>query len=522
LIGTESVKVYLNGSGAWVMEQHGKPERLLDRDHEWALLTDFVADPAPELRLAVVSGRRRNGKSFLLEALTEAAGGLYLTAVQEEGRVPALHRFTEAIAAHVGVPPGAMRLNDWRDALTAALEVVNRAAGAPLIVIDELPYLLQHSPEISGFLQLLYDQSQSGRAPGGRIVLCGSAMSVMSELLSGTKPLRGRAVLDLRLPAFDYRTARTHWGIEDPAVALQVDAVLGGAPGYRPLAARPVPQRAEEFGPWVERALLDPGRALYSPVETEFLLREDPRITHRTLYYDVLSAVARGASTPAQVGAVLERSRSAMVAPLAVLESTGYLRKEQDLLKARHPVISVTDPVIRFNQLITLPMVDLAERRRGAQVWQSSRPTYHSRILGPHFEAIAREWARWFAAKETELSLGTVGSAELADPTSRSKMEVDLLALAPGVRPQSPRAAITMIGEAKATIQPRGLRDLERLDHIRVLLADQGHRTDDAVLALFSLHGFYPDIVAAAGSRRDVLLVDIAALYGDGPVIGPA
>jgi hypothetical protein len=84
-----------------------------------------------------------------------------------------------------------MRLDDWRDVLTAALEVVNRASAAPLIVIDELPYLLQHSPEIPGFLQLLYDQSQSGKAPGGRIVLCGSAMSVMSELLSGTKPLRG-------------------------------------------------------------------------------------------------------------------------------------------------------------------------------------------------------------------------------------------------------------------------------------------------------------------------------------------
>lgn len=56
-------------------EQIDKPGRLLDRDHEWALLNDFLADPATELRLAIVSGRRRNGKSFLLEALAEAVGG---------------------------------------------------------------------------------------------------------------------------------------------------------------------------------------------------------------------------------------------------------------------------------------------------------------------------------------------------------------------------------------------------------------------------------------------------------------
>lgn len=99
---------------------------MLDRDHDWALLTDFLADPAPELRLAIVSGRRRIGKSFLLEALTTAVGGLYLSAVQEEGRVPALRRFTEAIAAHAGVRAGALRLDDWRDVLTTALDVVHQ------------------------------------------------------------------------------------------------------------------------------------------------------------------------------------------------------------------------------------------------------------------------------------------------------------------------------------------------------------------------------------------------------------
>ncbi|MFJ9590643.1 hypothetical protein [Streptomyces acidicola] len=70
-----------------------------------------------------------------------------------------------------------------------------------------------------------------------------------------------------------------------------------------------------------------------------------------------------------------------------------------------------------------------------------------------------------------------MGTAEIADPAART----DLLALAPGERPQSPRASITLIGDARATVQPRGLKDLKRLEHIRALLADQGHRPDDAV-----------------------------------------
>jgi hypothetical protein len=50
------VQVYLNRKGRAVGEQIDKPGRLLDREHEWALLNDFLADPAAELRLAIVLG----------------------------------------------------------------------------------------------------------------------------------------------------------------------------------------------------------------------------------------------------------------------------------------------------------------------------------------------------------------------------------------------------------------------------------------------------------------------------------
>ena len=179
-----------------------KPDDVVDRDREWDLLAEFLTDPDPAMRLGIVSGRRRHGKSYLLQALSEQVGGLYVTAVREEGRLPAIRRFSDAVAAHAGLRPGSLRLTDWRDVLSNALEVVARSPH-PLLVIDELPYLLQHSPEIPGLLQQLYDERQrgtrSGAGPGPRLILCGSAMSVMHELLSGTKPLRGRAVVDLRL-----------------------------------------------------------------------------------------------------------------------------------------------------------------------------------------------------------------------------------------------------------------------------------------------------------------------------------
>jgi len=185
-------------------------------------------------------------------------------------------------------------------------------------------------------------------------------------------------------------------------------------------------------------------------------------------------------------------------------------------------VVTVADPVIRFNQLITLPMVDLVEHGRGRAAWQESMPTFHSKILGPHFEETAREWTRSFATDETPVRIGAVGSAQLADQTARMKHEIDVLALAPGERPQSARARITLIGEAKATFQPRGMQDVDRLERIRDVLAEQGHHSSAATLALYSLHGYAADVRQAAAQRTDLLLVDIDALYGDGPVRGGA
>lgn len=350
----------------------------------------------------------------------------------EEGRLPAIQRFSDAVAAHAGLRPGSLRLTDWRDVLSNALDVSARSPH-PLLVIDELPYLLQHSPEIPGLLQQLYDERQRGSrpsaGPGPRLILCGSAMSVMHELLSGTKPLRGRAVVDLRLGPFDYRGSRTFWQISDPLTALKVHAVLGGAPGYRPVAARPHPD--DGFDTWLAHTLLDPGRAVYSRTETEYLLREDPRITQHTLYYDILTAIAQGATTPSKIGAALERPRNAVAHPLGVLESTGYIRREQDILRTRHPVITLADPVIRFNQLITLPQAAAVEQGFAEEVWRQAAPTFNSKILGPHFEDLARDFTRRYAHTLLPAGLpGPLGTTEVADQAARTKHEVDVIALA--------------------------------------------------------------------------------------------
>lgn len=498
------------------------PGHVLFRDEEWTKLTRFAHHDNGALRIGVVSGRRRLGKSYLLRALCEELGGTYLLAVQEDSRPAAQARVVEMIARTRGLPAGTLRLGDDWAAILRLLLQPHTGTGKvpPLVVLDELPYLLRHSPELPGLLQSLYDEARyevgAGRATlRGGIILCGSALSVMHELLSGQQALRGRATLDLRLTPLGFRAARRFWQIDDLHTAFLIDSVCGGIPGYQVLAEHDAPQSPAEFGTFAAAALLTPGHPLYSRTETEYLLREDPRLDQRATYYPLLSAMVGGATTPSEIGARIGKERSATAHALEVLEAAGYAQRDQDLLKKRTPSYLVPDPVIRFNQAVTVPQTPLIDAGRYERAWQQARPAFQSQVLGPHFEHLAREWTRHWAPDETaDLDFGWVGRTEVPDPAARTKHEADVALLGPGESPRQAHRTIRLLGEAKATAAPRGTKDLERLDHIRGLLARQGHHTGGTTLALFSLHGFWPDLQAIATHRDDVLLIGLPELYG--------
>lgn len=489
-----------------------KPAEVFDRDPEWAALAEFAL--APRLpRLGIVSGRRRQGKSFLLRRLCAqpVVRGMYLLA-QEQTRQVSLRQFADALSAQLGVP-GSLRFEDWDGALRFAIRQ-QAADGARLLVLDEFPYLLRHSPELPSVIQSLYDDAKDDpRDPGVRLILCGSALSIMTELLSGQHPLRGRAVLDLSLRPFNYRDAARYWGITDPEVAFETHAVFGGTAGYRDLVDEPPPDRAEGMTRWLGRHVFSPSRTLLT--ETEYLLREDPRITDRALYQSVLTAISTGAGTPSKIGAILGRPDRSLAHPLTVLESAGIIRRGGDVLRQRGTQWQLVDPIVRFNELVLAPRRSEFEERRGEAALRAAEHTISAQIHGPHFEELCRQWTARFAADEAlGRATGPVGSAVISDQRGRTRHELDVVALDAGEIPGHKTARVALIGEAKSTSQPQTCADLARLDYLRGLLIEQGTMAGGAMIALFSRAGFDAELRAAAAARRDVTLVDLRRLYG--------
>ena len=501
-----------------------KPADVFDREAEWADLADFVLSPLPGLRIAVVYGRRRQGKSYLLRRLADAVGGLYHLAT-EQAELVSLRRFGDSLAAWAGLPVGSFGFGDWERALRTATEVLaarTRSGASPgepaLLVLDEFPYLYQETHGLPSIVQSLYDSLGPGAGAAEtvplRLILCGSAISVMGDLLSGTRALRGRAALELRIRPFGYRDVREYWEIETPAVAFAHNAIVGGTPGYRELVLDPrVPGEPGQLGGWLARNVLRPSMPLFD--EARRVIHEDARIRDTAAYSSVLAAVAVGESSPTKIGGLLGRPATSLEHQLATLASAGFIDRRHDLLLDRRPVITIADPLVRFHQLIIEPHQADLEAARAGQVWTEAAHTVESKIYGPHFEALAAEWVARYAGAEAGLAVGPVGQTVIACREHKTGHEIDVLALARGTRPRTPGAPVAFVGEARHRDRRSGLTELRTLQHRRELLTAAGHDASDAVLGLFSATGFTQELQAeAAGSGGNILLVSLDMLYG--------
>lgn len=480
-----------------------RPADLFDREHEWKALTAFADEPGSGIRLALLWGRRRQGKSYLLRRLVQGAGGLYHQALEEERR-PSLDSFGVSLAEHLSVPGGRLQFDDWSGAFAALGELPSGRRPA-VVVIDEFPYLLAHSPELPSVIQRVIDQARHD-GPPLRLVLCGSALATMATLLSGTKALRGRATHDVVLRAFDYRQAAEFWKLESPSVAFLVDAVLGGTPGYKDLMAGRTPRRPADLLGWLAAGPLDPASALFR--EDDYLLTEERSFSDRALYHSVVGAIARGNTTQGTIAAALGREQGAVQHPLGALERAGFVDRQADVLRARRPIYRLVDPIVRFHHVVTRRDLARFEERRAAEAWEDGQHRFAAHVLGPHFEHLAREFTFRFASSTTTGGpVSTVGPAVLNDRQGRSQMQLDVVAVGAGAN------EVRAIGEAKHTASRRTLSDLQRLERARELLVAAGHASAAARLLLFSANGFDANLREAARRRDDAELIDLQRLY---------
>jgi AAA+ ATPase superfamily predicted ATPase len=482
----------------------GKPDRLFDRNDEWRELTEFAASPASGATLGLLYGRRRQGKTLLLELLALELGGFMFAATQQS-EAQNLADLGAAYGAYRGLRQPVV-FADYREALDELLRI---GEDRPVpVIIDEFPYLVAATPALPSYLQqALSPLGHAHEHTRTRMILCGSALTTMSQLLGGGAPLRGRARLELVVRPFGFRQAAEFWQLaDDPELAFRIHALTGGTPAYKDMS-NGGPGSLAEFDSWVQRRLLNPASAMFR--EGGLLLREEPSISDPTSYAAALSAISAGSSRRSEIAATLGRPSSAIGHLLTGLEDIGLIEYLDDALRGKRGTFGIAEPIVRLYQLITSRYEPELVAGRADRVWARSAPTVDSKIYGPHFEDLARQWCLRYADEETLGGPpGAVRPTEIACREHQTGHELDVVV----TEDSSTTSRISAIGEVKATSDPIGTGQLRRLEHLRGLLPS-ARVAQLPKLLLFSRTGFTPDLAEEAASRPDVELIDLARVY---------
>lgn len=359
--------------------------KFVNRERELRALARTVGQGSG---LAVVSGRRRVGKTALLDHFARSTqdGARRPTVFLPGTRAPvgeALDRLTERIRAVLPPRPGDLldlgACTTWDAALGYLLA---RAADTPvLLVLDEFPYLCEADPSLPSTLQARWDHRGQAQLS---VVLAGSHVGLMEDLLAADAPLFGRADMHLRLTPFSWRDAPLLSG-GDADTALEAYVTVGGMPRYLDLWDPRLDARSNLAD------LLDgPGAPLAE--EGLVVLQE---LSPASAAARILELVALDATT---FTALRERSGLAPATiseALDALARLGLLERStpvgEDALRTRRVRYAVRDPLLRLWLALVAPHREAFELGRGHDVLA----THADRLAASQhatFAEVARDW----------------------------------------------------------------------------------------------------------------------------------
>jgi len=335
-------------------------------------------------RAVLIRGRRRVGKSRLVEEFAQRAGlpHVFFTATGAP-REEELTSFAAEVAA--SDLPEAARFadfavpNTWDAALTllAGILPVDRPS---MVVLDEMPYLARTDPGFEGTLQKLYDRTLS-RLPV-MLVLIGSDLAMMEALNTYGRPFYQRGT-EMIVPPLNPAEVGAMLGLP-PAEAIDAYLITGGLP----LILDEWPQGATLWD-YLESAVRRPTSALIVSGERALAAEFPAEAQART----VLSAIGNGERTFTLIGrAAGGLNPGALSRSLDILNNKRLIGAHLPL--STHPSkdtrYHVADAHLRFWLSFIAPGMPAIERGRGDQVLTAIKGKWTS-WRGRAVEPVVRE-----------------------------------------------------------------------------------------------------------------------------------
>ena len=356
--------------------------RFVDRERERGVLETARERSKRKLYTVAIYGLRRVGKTRLLREFLDG-GDLYFFVNRGKSSTSLLREYSEMLREK-GIISKREELKGWDDFFEVLFE---RFKGA--VAFDEFQDFRFVEPAVYSTLQKLLDENEERPL---LMIFTGSTIGMVEKLFRDSKePLYGRIKRELNLQPLNlkgsYEMAK-EVGIRKLGDFMVLYSVFGGFPRYW-VAIEDESLEGESSKKIIEELVFSYSAPLEEEVPRILSLEFGKR---SGVYYDILEAIANGATSPGEIAGYLNRRETSITRQLHELVNYFKLVDYDRAVLGKGGVLYIKHPFLNFWFRFIQPRLSEYEVDRG-RVWEdvkSNLPEY----IGKRFDFTCREILR--------------------------------------------------------------------------------------------------------------------------------
>lgn len=444
-------------------------------------------------QMAIIYGRRRVGKSTLIQKFVEGKRAVFYTAIRSSSQKN-LELMGRRVLEVLAPSMSALSFRSYEEIFSF---LTKQGQEQRLVfVIDELPYLAEQNTEVLSILQKYIDTEWlSGKI---YLILCGSSISFMEEqVLSEKSPLFGRRTMQLHLNPFSYREAADFVPAYSPEEKAICYGVTGGVAKYLSLF-----EEQKSLDENIRELFFDESGYLYE--EPENLLTQEFR--NIATYSSIIEAVAAGRTRLSDIADLTHLESSTVVHAAKNLIATGILKREQAITDERNKKKNryiLADSMFRFWYRFLPNAIDAIALGKGRSYYDHIVKPRLSDYMGEVFENICREYTLEAGLNGTLSCFVTrVGKWWGTNPAKREETDIDVVGL-------DETKKLAVLGECKFKNEVIDKKIFEQLRERNGLI---NHQYRVVQYLLFSKSGF-SDWILKHRESEAIKTVTLAQMY---------
>lgn len=439
---------------------------------------------------AVIYGRRRVGKTALINEFTKDKDTIFFTGIETTAKEN-LDNFSGCIMEYNTGIAADSTFSSFRSAFEYVFELAK--SKRIVLVIDEYPYIARASKSLASTLQLLIDKNKNHSKLF--LILCGSSMSYMEDhVLSYKAPLYGRRTAQLKIDPFDFfESCRRFKKLSDVDKALAY-GIVGGTPQY--LIQFDDNLSIEDN---IKNTHLNPSSFIFE--EPGNLLKQEVR--EPATYNAIITAIATGSSKINEISNKVGANTSICATYIRNLIMLDIIKKESPYGEktTRKTIYTIKDNMFRFWYRFVPKNASIIAHGAAELAYKRIEPELSS-YMGGVFEEICKQYLwKLLIDGKCPVSFSDIGRWWGTNSKTKSQEEIDIVGTA---------GDSALFGECKWTNEKIGTGILETLvERSNLFTYKKKH------FYLFAKNGFTKGCTDKSAEMDNVTLVAYADMLPD-------